>query len=498
MGLRVGTLTEFKEIRADALAFPVVKGECPGKVVPRVDQYLAGLLESMHSAGFITGELWTHVPIYTSKGGPRIFFAVGVGERLRGVGARSLGSTAVAAARQVEAVNSLAIYLPDSVASREAVREVLISASQANYEYRLGGKKRVLKEITVLLDNPLDGVEGVVREAEVIAEALRLGRDIANAPPDVFNPDTALTKLAETFSGLNVSLRELREKELRNLGLNAIIAVGRGSVRRPRLVIIEYMGAGPDASTYLLVGKGVCFDSGGVNTKVGGLIDKMKFDKSGAATVIAAVYAAAKLGLGVNVVALAPLVENMYDGAAIKPGDVIRTYKGIAVEVANTDAEGRLILADAIAYGISKYDPAEVIDVATLTGGALRALGHVAAPVMGNDEDFVNEIIEIGESVGERMWALPLWREYREYLKSEVADIRNVGPSGYASTIVGGTFLSHFVDDGVKWVHIDIAGVAFTLNGLKYPPYTSKGATGYGIRTLIEYLIRRSARASRF
>ena len=493
MGLRVGVLTKFDEVMADALAFPVIKGERPGKVVPRVNQYLEGMVESMYSAGLITGELWTHTPIYTNKGGPRVFIAVGVGESLKGVGARSLGSTAVSAARQVEAINSLAIYLPDSVASTETIREVLISASQANYEYRLGGKKRVFKEIAVLLDNPLDNAEKIVKEAEAIAEALRLGKDIANAPPDVFNPDTALAKLTEVFNGLNVSIRELGEKELRSLGLNAIIAVGRGSVRRPRLIIIEYMGAGPDAPTYLLVGKGVCFDSGGVNTKVGGFIDKMKFDKTGAATVIAAVYAAAKLGLKVNVVALAPLVENMYDGAAIKPGDVIKTYKGITVEVANTDAEGRLILADAIAYGTSKYDPAEVIDVATLTGGALRALGHVAAPVMGNDEGLVNEIMEIGESVGERMWPLPLWKEYREYLKSDVADIKNIGPSGYASTIIGGTFLSHFVEDGVKWVHIDIAGVAFTLNGVKYPPYFSKGATGYGIRTLIEYLIRRSA-----
>ncbi len=493
MNLRIDTLAKFDEVRADALAFPVIKGERPGKIVPRVNQYLGGILETMYSAGYITGELWTHTPIYTGKGGPRVFIAVGVGEGLKRAGARSLGSTAVSAARQTEAIKSLAIYLPDSVVSTEAIREVLISASQANYEYKLGGKKRVLKEIIVLLDNPLDGVDSIVREAEAIAEALRLGKDTANAPPEVFNPDTALAKLAEAFSGLNVSIRELGEKELRNLGLNAIIAVGRGSVRRPRLIIIEYMGAGPDAPTYLLVGKGVCFDSGGVNTKVGGLIDKMKFDKTGAATVIAAVYAAAKLGLKVNVVALAPLVENMYDGAAIKPGDVIKTYKGLTVEVANTDAEGRLILADALAYGISKYDPAEVIDVATLTGGALRALGHVAAPAMGNDEGLVNEIMEIGESVGEKMWQLPLWREYREYLKSDVADIKNIGPSGYASTIIGGTFLSHFVEDGVKWVHIDIAGVAFTLNGVKYPPYFSKGATGYGIRTLIEYLIRRSA-----
>ncbi len=493
MGLRVGVLTKFDEVMADALAFPVIRGERPGKVVPRVNQYLEGMVESMYSAGLVTGELWTHTPIYTNKGGPRVFIAVGVGESLKGVGARSLGSTAVSAARQVEAINSLAIYLPDSVVSTDIVKEVLVSASQANYEYRLGGKKRVLKEIAVLLDNPLDNAEKIVKEAEAIAEALRLGKDIANAPPDVFNPDTALAKLTEVFNGLNVSIQELGEKELMSLGLNAIIAVGRGSVRRPRLIIIEYMGAGPDAPTYLLVGKGVCFDSGGVNTKVGGFIDKMKFDKAGAATVIAAVYAAAKLGLKVNVVALAPLVENMYDGAAIKPGDVIKTYKGFTIEVANTDAEGRLILADAIAYGISKYDPVEVIDVATLTGGALRALGHVAAPVMGNDGSFVNEIIEIGESVGERMWPLPLWREYREYLKSDVADIKNIGPSGYASTIIGGTFLSHFVEEGVRWVHIDIAGVAFTLNGVKYPPYFSKGATGYGIRTLIEYLIRRSA-----
>lgn len=498
MDLRIDTLTDFKEVRADALAFPVIKGERPGKVVPRVDQYLGGMLESMYDAGFIVGELWTHTPIFAGEGGPRVFLAVGVGEGLKGVGARSLGSTAVAAARGVEAVSTLAIYLPESVASMEAVREVLLSASQANYEYRVGGKARVLKEITVLLDNPLDGAESIVGEAEAVAEALRLGKDIANAPPDMFNPDTAPKKLAEAFKGLNVNLRELDEKELRNLGLNAIIAVGRGSVRRPRLVIIEYMGAGPGKPTYLLVGKGVCFDSGGVNTKVGGFIDRMKFDKAGAATVIAAVYAAARLGLKVNVVALTPLVENMYDGASIKPGDVIRTYKGTTVEVANTDAEGRLILADAIAYGISKYDPVEVVDVATLTGGALRALGHVAAPVMGNDDGFVREIAEIGKSVGERMWPLPLWSEYRDYIKSEVADIKNIGPSGYASTIVGGTFLSNFVGEGVRWVHIDIAGVAFTLNGVKYPPYFSKGATGYGIRTLIEYLKRRSARATSF
>jgi len=493
LSLRIGVLRDFDEVRADALAFPIIKGEYPSKVVPRINQYLGGVPDSMYAAGFINGDLWNHAPIYSSRGGPRVFIAVGVGENLKGVGARSLGATAVSAARQAESINSLAIYLPESLASSPAVREVLISAAQANYEYRLGGKRRVLREISVLFDNPLDEGDLMVQEAEAIAEAINLGKDIANAPPDVFNPDTALAKLAEAFNGLDVSIRELGEKELRNLGLNAIVAVGRGSARRPRLVIIEYMGAGPGAPTYLLVGKGVCFDSGGVNTKVGGFIDKMKFDKTGAATVIAAVYAAAKLGLRVNVVALTPLVENMYDGAAIKPGDVIKTYKGLTVEVANTDAEGRLILADAIAYGISKYDPAEVVDVATLTGGAIRTLGHVGAPVMGNDDSFVNEIISIGESVGEKMWRLPLWREYRDYLKSDVADIKNIGPSGYASTIVGGTFLSYFVEEGVKWVHIDIAGVAFTLNGVKYPPYFSRGATGFGIRTLIEYLIRRSA-----
>jgi leucyl aminopeptidase len=498
LGLHINVLQKFENIRADALAFPLIKGQRPGKVVPRVDQFLGGLLESMYNAGLLTGELWSHTPIYSAKDGPKIFLAVGVGEGPKGSGARSLGSTSVAAARQIDAVNDLAIYIPESLASKDVIREVLISASQANYEYKIRGKRKILKEITVLLDNAVEGAKSLVDEAEAISEALKLGKDIANAPPDTFNPDTAMRLLTDAFKDLDVSIKELNEKELRSLGLNAVVAVGRGSVRKPRLVIIEYKGAGPDAPNYLLVGKGVCFDSGGVNTKVGGFIDKMKFDKSGAATVIAAVYAAARLGLRVNVIALAPLVENMYDGAAIKPGDIIRTYNGASVEVANTDAEGRLILADALAYGINKYDPAEVIDVATLTGGALRALGHVAAPVMGNDDSFINEIINIGETVGERMWPLPLWPEYRDYIKSEVADIKNIGPAGYASTIVGGTFLSYFVNEGVKWVHIDIAGVAFTLNGVKYPPYFSKGATGYGIRTLIEYLMKRSTQTSRF
>nr|NIP83691.1 leucyl aminopeptidase [Gemmatimonadota bacterium]NIQ59998.1 leucyl aminopeptidase [Gemmatimonadota bacterium]NIU80215.1 leucyl aminopeptidase [Gammaproteobacteria bacterium]NIX48602.1 leucyl aminopeptidase [Gemmatimonadota bacterium]NIY13051.1 leucyl aminopeptidase [Gemmatimonadota bacterium] len=271
-------------------------------------------------------------------------------------------------------------------------------------------------------------------------------------------------------------------------GFGGILGVAAGSEEEPRFIVLEYRGAGEDEAPLALVGKGVTFDSGGISIKPSQKMEEMKYDMSGAAAVLGAMQAVARLRPRINVVALVPATENLPSGRATKPGDVLTMYSGKTVEVINTDAEGRLILADALAYARERYGPRAMIDAATLTGAVVVGLGHHAVGLMGNDGDLMDEVRAVGERTGERCWPLPLWDEYRKQLDSDVADLKNTGgrPAG---SLTAGWFLKEFVGD-VPWVHLDIAGTAWRDEPA---PYLRKGATGVPTRLFIEWIRDRAA-----
>ena len=317
----------------------------------------------------------------------------------------------------------------------------------------------------------------------MIAEAVSLARDLGNSPGNDINPSylaaTAQT-LAETTS---LSCQLLEQAEMEELNMGCLLGVAQGSAQPPAFIILEHTPRGANGAPIVLVGKGLTFDSGGISIKPAGGMEDMKMDMSGGAAVLGTMQALARLNYPRRVVGLVPASENLPSGTAVKPGDILRAMSGKTVEVINTDAEGRLILADALAYAVEKYKPACIIDLATLTGAVVVALGSQATGMMGTDDDMMTRLREAGERCAERVWQLPLFDEYSKQIKSDFADIKNTG-GREAGSIIGGAFLKEFVGD-TPWVHLDIAGMAWTREG---KPYVPKGSTGWGIRLLLETL----------
>jgi leucyl aminopeptidase len=321
-----------------------------------------------------------------------------------------------------------------------------------------------------------------VARTQALYRGIVLARDLVSHPGNVVTTGYLAKSAQELAARHKLACKVLEMKELERLGMNALLAVGKGSAEPPRLIVLEYRGATRKEHPIVLVGKGITFDSGGISIKPGAGMEEMKTDMAGCAAVMGAIEAAAGLKLPVNLVAILPTAENMPDGKAYKPGDVITSMSGQTVEITNTDAEGRLILCDALHYAL-KYKPGVMIDLATLTGACVVALGHEASGMMGNDQGLLGDLKKAGERSGERVWELPLWDSYGEVMKSDIADLKNAG-SRDGGSITAGWFLKQFVGK-TRWAHLDIAGTAW---GDKARPYTPKGATGVGVRLLIEYL----------
>jgi len=328
-------------------------------------------------------------------------------------------------------------------------------------------------------------VESGIHRGQILSEAVCFARDLANEPANVMTPTRMAEEAQKLATEAGLSCTVLEKAEMEKMGMGALLSVAQGSDHPPKLVILEFK---PDkrveSEPVAVIGKGVTFDSGGISLKPARNMDEMKFDMSGAAVVMGVMKAVAALKPSVSVVGVMPLVENLPSGKATKPGDIVKSYSGKTIEIQNTDAEGRLILADAISYVQKSYKPAFLLDLATLTGAVVVALGHAAAGIMGGDGRALEELVEIGNKVGERVWPLPLYDEYADQLKSNVADLRNVG-GGPAGVTVGGAFLANFVEDRKKWIHIDIAGVAWTKED---KPLARKGATGFGVRLVVEWI----------
>jgi len=344
--------------------------------------------------------------------------------------------------------------------------------------------KKPIDHLVMLYDGQTSGkdVTAGTAQGEIVTRAVNLARDLVNEPPSLLWPG----KLAERAAKLGgkVKCKVFDLKWIERSGMGAIAGVAQGSVRPPVFICLHYQGSKPKAKV-ALVGKGVTFDSGGLSLKSADSMETMKCDMAGAATVLGVMHAAEQLKLPLTLNGYIPAVENMPGGGALKPGDVVKAFNGKTIEVLNTDAEGRLILADALAYAV-KEKPDHVIDVATLTGAVVTALGTQVTGVMGTDQELVQALLDAGKSVDEPMWQLPLVKEYEEQTKSKVADIKNVGARREAGSILGGLFLKAFVEQA-SWAHLDIAGVSFTDKELLYCP---PGGTGNPVRALLAYLIK--------
>lgn len=327
-----------------------------------------------------------------------------------------------------------------------------------------------------------DEIEKGVLRASSICKGVYLARNLGNTPGIDLYPETLAAIAQEECRKAGCKVTIFDEKRIQSLKMGGILSVSKGSERPPRFIIIEWKGGKRLDKPYVLVGKGITFDTGGISIKPSAGMGDMKMDMSGAAAVIGTMQAAASLKLPVNIVGLIPACENMPSGKAIRPGDVIRIMNGKTVEVDNTDAEGRLILADTLVFA-KKYKPKTVVDLATLTGACVVALGHYATGMMGNDSSVIESLKAAGERSYERVWELPLFDEYEKLIKSDIADVKNMG-GRWAGAITAGWFLKKFVDD-YPWVHLDIAGTAILAENADY---TQKGASGIGVRLLIEWL----------
>ncbi|MRR17859.1 MAG: leucyl aminopeptidase [Deltaproteobacteria bacterium] len=324
-----------------------------------------------------------------------------------------------------------------------------------------------------------------IRKATIVTDAVCFARDLISAPANEMTPAILAAHAAAIARRKNVKCIVLDKGKMKALGMNALLGVAAGSHQPPKLIILEYNGGKKGDAPLALVGKGLTFDSGGISLKPAEKMDEMKTDMSGGAAVLAVIMAAADLQLPVNLVGLVPATENMSGGGALKPGDILRSYSGRTIEVLNTDAEGRLILADALTYA-SKYKPAGIIDIATLTGACVVALGEDVIGMLGTDEKAKKEIYQAAQTTGELVWELPLWDNYSEMIKSDIADYKN-SAGRMAGAITAAAFLSKFVD-GLPWVHLDIAGPSWTT---KDKAYTPKGASGVAVRLLLEYIQNR-------
>jgi len=381
-----------------------------------------------------------------------------------------------------------------SVRKRSAawrVRQAALVAQQTVYRFdQFKSKKdkvrRPLRKLTFIVDrrNELAAAEEALCEGQAIAEGMSLAKDLANLPGNVCTP----SHLAETAQKLaeehKIECQILEREEMAALGMHALLSVAQSSHQAPKLIVLQYKGGKNDEKPVVLVGKGVTFDSGGISLKPAADMDEMKYDMCGAASVLGTIKAAALMKLPLNLTVIVPSTENMPGGGASRPGDIVTSMSGQTIEILNTDAEGRLILCDALTYA-ARFEPDTVIDVATLTGACVVALGHVATGLFANNDTLARELEHAGDEAHDRAWQMPLWNDYQELLKSPFADMANIG-GRWGGSITAACFLARFTKKYV-WAHLDIAGTAWTSGA-------EKGATGRPVPLLMHYLLKRAGK----
>jgi leucyl aminopeptidase len=488
-----------REVAVDLLALPVFQLPEKGWKLPTgpaaLDRALSGALGAAIASGDFRGKRGqTHLVYAGDAVKARRVMLVGLGEeeKLDGETLRQAAGQAVSAVAP-RGGGKVAVLAPRSRRFpaphlAQALAEGAVLGSYAFTRYRSEVKEKPATSCALVFEDSRarSAARDGARRGVAIAESQNVARDLSNEPGGELPPAALAREAGRVAREVGLRCRVLGVAELKKRKMGGILAVGGGSSRSPRLIVLEHgrkAKSGRGRPTVCLVGKGITFDSGGISIKPAQAMDEMKHDMSGAAAVVGALRAAALLDVPLHVVGLIPAAENLPSATAYRPGDVVRTSAGTTIEVLNTDAEGRVVLSDALHYGRTEFKPAAMVDLATLTGACVIALGPWASGMMGNDDALAQRVKEAGEASGERVWQLPLWEEHRDAIRSKIADIKNTG-GREAGTITAAAFLSFFAE-GTPWVHLDIAATAWTSKTNACQPL---GATGVGVRLLVELM----------
>jgi leucyl aminopeptidase len=478
--------------KTDAAVIMLFENEKPGKVAARVDKALGGMISRLIRKGDFKPKRGAVHLLYPEGRVPaERLLLVGMGKRseftlnhLRQAAGKAAPSLRSSGAQGITIVTEGTGLDAEEVG--QALSEGSVLGLYRFLKYKTDEENDRRKDIRtiILLTETVGAVKAMrkgVKVGEVIAGSTVMVRDMVSSPPVDMTPGIIAIKAKEVARRFGLKIQVLDKDRMQKLGMGALLGVASGSAQPPKFIILEYRKGGTKPFI-ALVGKSITFDSGGISIKPAENMDRMKDDMSGGAAVLGAIRTASALKLPLNIVALLPATENMPGGSAYKPGDVLRTLSGQTIEIMNTDAEGRLILSDALTYAC-RYKPAVIVDIATLTGACSIALGTEATGMLGTDDRFKQRIRAAGEKTGERVWEMPLWEEYYEQIKSDIADMKNTGGRA-GSLITAAALLSKFVQK-YPWVHLDIAATAWTE---KERPYTPKGATGIGVRLLTQFL----------
>ena len=480
-------VSPLSEVTADWLVVGHWEKEAPNSAVAQIDAKLGGVMTRLREQGDSTGKAKELTPIYQTTGAAaKRILLVGLGPRDKADFA-SLVSATAAAAKMIsgKACKRVAMALPDGAAlpSETILRACghgFFQGSNTAGIRKSANDRTPPEEVVFVVPSDDRTLQESARRAEVEGRATNLARELVNLPPCDLYPETFAERASAVAGSTGLDIDVLDEQRLVTERMNALLAVARGSDRPPRLIVLQHR-KGAAKPTLALVGKGVTFDSGGLSLKTTDQMVDMKCDMAGAAAVLGAMQAIAELQLPVNLLGVMALVENMPSGKAMKLGDVLKARNGKTIEVLNTDAEGRLILADALAYAVDRKVN-HIVDLATLTGACMVALGHDVAGLMSNNDSWSQKVLAASQAVGEKAWPLPMFPHFREMIKSDVADIKNTGGSRYAGAISAAKFLEEFVGE-VPWVHLDIAGPAWAE---KENSTREAGGTGCFVRTLVE------------
>ena len=489
MPLNVNT-TAWHEAEAEWLIVPIDESRQLDGRLGELDQKLGGTLTRLSESGDLTGKLAELLPIPDANGvAAQRLLVVGLGKadeltRQRFEKAAMAAVRSVSSKEDVTAAFAVPETAVDDLATEQVAETIAISLTVGGVGQDALKAERghhPLASGTLLVDDSAkSAAEDSAARGEILGEAMNLTRELVNLPPQQIYPESVADRAQAVASDLGLNCTVLGQQELEDEKMGSMLAVAQGSDRPPRLVSVEYRGAGDDAPTLAIVGKGVTFDSGGLSLKPSDSMIAMKSDMAGSATALGAIAAIARLKLPVNVTAYLGLVENMVSGSSYKLGDILTARNGVTIEVQNTDAEGRLVLADVLHYAAERGAD-RIIDLATLTGACVVALGEDVTGAFSNDQDWCNRVLSAASTAGEYVWQLPTFDFYSELLKSDVADCRNIG-GRWGGAITAAKFLEKFVDKK-PWVHLDIAGPSFA-SGNK--PHREGGATGCMVRTLVE------------
>jgi leucyl aminopeptidase len=430
------------------------------------------------------------VPVPGKKSAQRILLAgIGKKENITKDTIRLVSGKIAQKARELK-LKEFSIIAPPSFVTEQisSVSQIVEGSKMALYKFDKFKTEKIdnSPDLTIIVSKS-NKVSQAIKTAIIVADGAIFTKSIANLPPNECTPST-LANFAKIISKKNnMKCNIISKSELKKKGFGGITAVGQGSKNEPKLIVLEHNRGPRNEKPIVLVGKAVTFDTGGISLKPGEKMDEMKFDKCGGCTVLGIMKAVSELKLPINVVGIVPSVENMPSGESYRPGDIIKLYNGKTAEILNTDAEGRLILADALSYGEKHYSPKAIIDFATLTGACIVALGTNVAGIVSNNEKLTKKINESSKRTMEEVWTLPLNQDFMDMIKSEVADMKNIGIGRAAGTITAAAFLRNAIED-TPWIHTDIAGVAWTQLATKEKSYNPKGATGFGVRLILDYL----------